>query len=73
MTRRLSYPEPWAEFVRRLGGVVAAAAACGCNRVQLWRWAHGQEAPGEIVQKHVNALARRRGLEEPFPALTAAE
>lgn len=65
MSRLTTLPSPWRELAERLGGVASLAEACGVTRPTLWRWAHGQR-PGAIVMRHVNGLARRRGISEPF-------
>jgi transcriptional regulator with XRE-family HTH domain len=42
------------------------ADACGVGRQAIYRWAHGTRAPGMVVRRHVNALARRRKLPLPY-------
>jgi hypothetical protein len=65
MSRATTLPSPWIELAERMGGVEALAEACGVVQSTLWRWARGKR-PGAVVQRHVNALARRRGLPLPF-------
>jgi hypothetical protein len=59
-------PAPWRELAAALGGVAQLAAACGVTTRTLGRWAAGEFVPGPIVQAHVRALARRRGIAEPW-------
>lgn len=63
---RQPLPAPWAELVEALGGMTTAAPKLGGSRATVWRWATGVTTPGDLRRKHVNALARRRGIEEPF-------
>jgi hypothetical protein len=63
----MTLPEPWAALAHALGGVSALAEACGVQRLAIYRWAHGERVPGAIVKKHVNALAKRRGISVPWP------
>lgn len=65
--RPITLPSPWGELAEAFGGVKELAEACGVERRAIGRWANGDRMPGPIVRKHVNALARRRGLSEPWP------
>lgn len=65
MSRLTTLPSPWRELAERLGGVAELARACSVAPSTLWRWAQGRR-PGPVVEAHVNALARRRGIAEPF-------
>jgi len=66
MGRKTTLPAPWAELADRFGGVQQLAEACGASQPTLWRWARKLTVPGKIVQRHVNTLARRRGIAPPF-------
>jgi hypothetical protein len=66
MGRPIELPSPWRELALALGSVTALAEACGASVRTVQRWADGSMVPRAIVKKHVNALARRRGLEEPW-------
>jgi hypothetical protein len=59
-------PSPWRELAAALGGVAQLAEACGVTTRTVQRWARGELTPGPIVKRHVGALAKRRGLEEPW-------
>lgn len=65
--RPMALPSPWLELAEAFGGVAELAEACGVSRRGLNHWAAGDRVPGSIVRRHVNALARRRGLKEPWP------
>ena len=64
--RPTTLPEPWRALALALGGVSALAAACGVHRETIARWGAGGPRPGAVMVAHVNGLARRRKLEEPW-------
>lgn len=43
------------------------ADACGVGRMAIHRWANGDRTPAALVRRAVNAMARRRGIAEPWP------
>lgn len=57
---------PWGELVEAYGGVGQLAKACGVDRNRITRWYHGAE-PAALVQRAINAMARRRNIAPPFP------
>jgi transcriptional regulator with XRE-family HTH domain len=59
-------PEPWLALAGAFGGVARLAEACGVSPRTIAYWASGDRTPGPIVQKHVRALAKRRGVAEPW-------
>jgi hypothetical protein len=59
-------PPPWRELAAAYGGVIGLAARCGVHRNTVRRWALGELTPGEILRRHVRALAQRRGLASPW-------
>lgn len=66
MGRPSTLPEPWLSLATAYGGVQRLAEACGVSERQLRRWGTGVR-PGAMVRKAVNAMARRRGIAEPWP------
>lgn len=68
MARPTTLPSPWRELAQAYGGVGKLAEACGVSLRALERWASGERSPSLFAQRHVRALARRRGVRDPFPA-----
>ncbi len=66
MSRQSTLPEPWLSLAAALGGVGALAKACETTPTTVWRWAHDEFRPSSLVVRHVQALARRRGLAAPW-------
>jgi hypothetical protein len=65
-------PSPWSELALAAGGVSSLALEFEVTRLTIYRWAHGEQTPSAIVQRAVNAWARRRKLAEPFASARAA-
>jgi hypothetical protein len=72
MSRPSTLPAPWDELALAAGGVSALAGEFEVARLTLYRWAHSEQIPSALVQRAVNAWARRRRLAEPFATAKAA-
>jgi hypothetical protein len=64
--RPTTLPSPLRELAEHAGGVEALATALGVAVSTVRAWGAGTRMPGPIVRRHVNAWARRRGLQEPW-------
>ena len=61
MSRPTTLPGPWAQLAQAAGGVGELARLLGVSRRTIERWGGGV-LPGTIVQEHVTAFAKRRGV-----------
>ena len=61
MSRPTTLPGPWAQLAQAAGGVGELARLLGVSRRTVERWGTGV-LPGAIVQEHVVAFAKRRGV-----------
>lgn len=67
MPRPTTLPPVWAALATHAGGVVSLAKVFQVSRRTLERWGAGTQVPGELTRGAINAWARRRGFEVPFP------
>lgn len=58
---------PWKDLADAHGGVPQLAAELGVDPWTIYRWARGEFKPRAMVQKMVNAIAKRRRCTPPFP------
>lgn len=66
--RPLSLPEPWLSLAQAFGGLESLASRLAVTPRAIRRWAMGERTPtSRAARREVNALARRRGLSEPWP------
>lgn len=70
LSRPTTLPSPWRELAEHVGGVMALAEALGVERRTLERWGARERTPSPVMQRHVNAFARRRGLVAPYAETT---
>ena len=61
MSRPTTLPGAWAQLAQAAGGVGELARLLGVSRRTIERWGAGV-LPGAIVQEHVVAFAKRRGV-----------
>jgi transposase len=66
VSRSTTLPSPWREMAERAGGVAALAAELGVGVSTVRSWGARTRTPGVIVQRAVNAWARRRGIAAPW-------
>ncbi len=66
MARETTLPEPWKALAAALGGVGKLAEELGVDTWTIGRWARGDFKPRPVIQKAVNALAKRRKVDAPF-------
>lgn len=62
MSRPTTLPSPWIDLALAAGGVGELATLLGVSRRTIERWGAGT-VPSAIVQAHVVAFAKRRGVE----------
>ena len=61
-----SMPAPWGALAAAYGGRRALAAALKVDEKTIWRWATGENTPSHATRRLVDALARRKGVDEPW-------
>ena len=62
MSRPTTLTGPWLALATGAGGVGELARLLGVSRRTVERWGSGDRVPGAIVQAHVIAFAKRRGV-----------